>query len=214
MLVVAGGLTLPQAVSPSQLAFAAIPWLFALQQFCEGATWLGMAHGAQAPWVSIPVYAFLCFALVVWPVWVPLSILLMVRDGRHAGKLMVLSLVGILLSVYLASGLIMSGGQAEIAGHHIHYHLGQQDRFPMVTDLAYGIVTILPAFLSGIRRMWLLGAAIGASYLITATFYDQHIISVWCYFAALLSALVYAILKYADTDHPRHEVLALAPTVR
>jgi hypothetical protein len=42
--------------------------------------------------------------------------------------------------------------------------------------------------------MWVLGTAIAASYVMTAIYYDFYTISVWCYFAAVLSVIVVWIL--------------------
>ena len=39
----------------------------------------------------------------------------------------------------------------------------------------------------------MLGAAILISYIITAIFYEHYILSVWCFFSAILSVSVYLI---------------------
>lgn len=56
------------------------------------------------------------------------------------------------------------------------------------------VATITPAFVSSVPRMWLFGIAVLLSYIVTAIFYADFIVSVWCFFAAVISALVYYIL--------------------
>jgi len=42
--------------------------------------------------------------------------------------------------------------------------------------------------------MWLLGATILVSYVITEIFYDHYIVSVWCFFSSIISVAIYAII--------------------
>ena len=58
----------------------------------------------------------------------------------------------------------------------------------------YLIVTITPFFISGIKRTRLMGILMFLSCLVTAIFFTQYLTSVWCFFAALLSGVVYWIL--------------------
>jgi hypothetical protein len=56
------------------------------------------------------------------------------------------------------------------------------------------MATILPPFFSPLKRMWMLGLAILISYIISAIFYEHYILSVWCFFASVISISVYAII--------------------
>jgi hypothetical protein len=42
--------------------------------------------------------------------------------------------------------------------------------------------------------MWLFGILITISCLVSGIFFAQYLTSVWCFFAALISALIYWIL--------------------
>jgi len=42
--------------------------------------------------------------------------------------------------------------------------------------------------------MWMFGTAIFISYIITAIFYDHFVVSVWCFFASIISISIYAIM--------------------
>jgi hypothetical protein len=42
--------------------------------------------------------------------------------------------------------------------------------------------------------MWYLGIAILVSYIMTKIFYTDYIVSVWCFFASVISIAVYAVI--------------------
>jgi hypothetical protein len=44
--------------------------------------------------------------------------------------------------------------------------------------------------------MWLLSFVIGVSYLISAILYEDYIISVWCFFASLISIVIYFFVRW------------------
>jgi hypothetical protein len=52
--------------------------------------------------------------------------------------------------------LIIHGIHAEISGRHLVYQSGYQDSFGIVALSVYLAVTILPIFVSGIKRMCIL----------------------------------------------------------
>jgi len=65
--------------------------------------------------------------------------------------------------------------------------------------------------------MWWLGFFISISYVATALFYNAYIISVRCYFAALLSVIIYWILNGLpvitafSSKNPAHRVQNILP---
>lgn len=67
-----GVLTISQAKTKKELPFASIPLLFGIQQLIEGAVWLSFSNSALN---SISTYAYSMFSHVLWPIFVPASIL-------------------------------------------------------------------------------------------------------------------------------------------
>lgn len=61
--------------------------------------------------------------------------------------------------------------------------------------LLYLSATIIPFFISGKRRMWLMGLLFFVSCLLTGLFYKENLTSVWCFFAAIISVVVFWILR-------------------
>lgn len=176
------------------LPFASIPLIFGVQQITEGFLWLALSNFHYAAWQVPATYLFLFFAQVVWPSWVGFAMYRMeiVKIRRQA--ILVLLGIGVLVSAYLAYCLLNFRVEAAVAEHHIAY---QQD-YPESVDHSFGwlyvVATITPAMISSIRRMWLFGIAVLVSYIITALFYTGYIVSVWCFFAAVISVVIYAIL--------------------
>lgn len=184
-----------KTTKPSQRIFAAIPLLFAVQQFAEGILWIVLSNTADnAQLEKFSTAVFIVIAQIVWPIWVPLSIQQLETNRNARQWLTFLAILGLIVSLSLAWCFISYEVKAEINGYHITYIQNYPDFFKGTGSYFYVLVTILPPFLSHFKRMWLLGMMILVSYLITKIYYDDYLISVWCFFAAIISALVYYIL--------------------
>lgn len=189
-----GVAAIKKAKSPSQIPFAAIPLIFAVQQAAEGFLWLTLPDPEQGFIQNILTHIFLFFAQVVWPVWVPIAVILLEKGEARKKTQKVLVATGAIVSAYLAYCLFRFHVHAEITGHHVFY---RQDYPPVLSDyggILYVIATIFPPFFSRVKKMWMLGTAILISYIITTIFYEDYIVSVWCFFASVISILVYVIM--------------------
>ncbi len=141
---------------------------------------------------ELAVALFLGFALVGWPIWVPISLFVAERDPRRGRILAVLSAVGVIVSVYAAILLIRGQPAAHVAGHSIAY--SYEERGPaLVLALylpGYVLPTVVPFFVSTISRAKLMGTVLVLSLLATFLIERQALTSVWCFFAAILSVLI------------------------
>lgn len=189
-----GVASIKKAKSSSQIIFAGIPLIFAVQQITEGFLWLSLSNPGYAPLQQVTTYIFLFFAQVVWPVWVPFAILKLEPKERRKKSEKVLVGIGALVSVYLAYCLLIFPAEAKIVEYHISYEQNYPAAIARYCGFLYIVATIVPPFFSRIRRMWMLGTAILISYVITTIFYTDYIVSVWCFFASIISIAVYAIL--------------------
>lgn len=194
VLAAIGVITLKITRKPSHLVFAFIPVLFAIQQISEGFVWVTLQHLEYARWQSIPIDVFMFFAHIVWPFWITLSAWLMESRPVRKKILAVLFCVAIVLSGSEVYYMLLMPVGAEISGHHIQYLFEYPQTYLIITNIVYGLVTIVPCFISSIKRMWLLGFCFTASLLFSALFYHSHILSVWCFFAAILSIIIYLII--------------------
>lgn len=67
---------------------------------------------------------------------------------------------------------------------------------PLPASALYALTILLPLLLSSYRHLRVFGVLAAVSMGLTSVFYDYALISVWCFFAALLSLyLGYMILK-------------------
>jgi hypothetical protein len=190
----AGIASLKKTGSRNQLAFAAIPLIFGIQQFTEGFLWLSFLNPDYHFFRQPATYVFLTFAQVIWPSWVPFSVLMMEKDIVRRKVLYFMQGIGILVSVFLAFRLITTDPVAEISNHHILYHLGFSIAIIRSMSVLYFIATVVAPFVSRIKKMWSLGLTILFSYIISRIFFENYVISVWCFLAAVISIAVYWVI--------------------
>jgi len=103
--------------------------------------------------------------------------------------------MGILLSLYYSFCLLFFNVTPQIMGYHILYKTDFPTSIKIPAFMVYLIVTISPLFVSSIKRMHLLGIILFLSFLVTAVFFTQYLTSVWCFFAALISGVIFWILR-------------------
>jgi hypothetical protein len=202
VLSVIGVATIKKVIHPSQIPFATIPLLFSMQQFSEGFLWLALTQPAYAFLQEFTTYLFLTFAQVIWPFYVPAAIFLFQEKEKRGNISKILAVIGAAVSLYLAYCLLMYPVEAKITGHHIAYWQDYPDALDIYSGTFYVLATIVPAFFSPIKHMRFLGAAILISYIITQVFYSGYIVSVWCFFASIISIIVFIIMAtFKNTDH-------------
>jgi uncharacterized membrane protein len=74
------------------------------------------------------------------------------------------------------------------------YSIDTPDSYKSITNLIYFATAVLPPFLSSVNKAWWIGAILIASYLIAKVFYEDYIISIWCYFATAISVIILLII--------------------
>ena len=195
-----GAVAMNQNKPPSHRMLALVPLLFAAQQVAEGVVWMTIHDPAQARLQGLAVAFFLSFALVAWPIWVPISLFVAERNPRRKRALAVLSWIGVVVGVYATVLLIRGQPTAHVAGHSIAY--SYKDRAPaLVLALylhGYVLPTVVPFFVSTISRAKLMGTVLVLSLLATFVIERQALTSVWCFFAAILSV---PIVLSISRDH-------------
>lgn len=195
--------TIKKAQQPSQIYFASIPLIFCVQQISEGFLWLALSNSTYASLQQVTTYTFLFFAQVLWPIWVPFALLKLEKDEKRKKFQKILVGIGGFVSVYLAYCLVSYTVEAKIIGYHILYI---QD-YPAISYYGtplYVIATITPAFISSIKKMWTLGLTILTSYIITKLFYEDYIISVWCFFASIISITIFYLMSKLKDLNVKH----------
>jgi hypothetical protein len=190
-----GAFTLKEVKEKRQFPFAVIPFLFAVQQFSEGVLWLTLDKPDQYQWQVRSAYFFLAFAQVVWPLWVPIAIAAVETNPLRKKIMTGITVVGVLFSAMLCYGLVYYHAYVNLDCYHIQYVLQFPDYMSKISIVVYPLTTIVPGLVSSQKRMRIMGALLGLSLLLVEMIYTRVVISVWCFFAALLSVYVYFIIR-------------------
>jgi hypothetical protein len=201
ILTAVGVAGLKHVNKPSQQFFAAIPFLFATQQLIEGFVWIGILNNSA--WKSVPIHLFIFFAQVVWAFWVPYSILKMETQAKRIRIIKACLWIGILLAVYISYCLIFFNTTAFINGNHVNYKLYFPHQYYPILGLLYLLPIIVPPIASSVAEIRLIGILLLLSFIITKLLFNDEVISVWCFFAAIISSIVYWVLK----NHAKEKVV-------
>ena len=197
----AGVACLQRVQSPSQIPLALVPLLFAAQQAVEGALWLALPQGPQAPTCIALTQTFLVFALLFWPVFAPLAVLSIETDAWRRKLIGICLLSGIGVALYLLSVMMGSTHQALLKDGHIIYDT--QPPPDRLVGVFYVITTGLAPALSTHRAINLLSIIIVTGSLVAWFAYWDAFVSVWCFFAALASAVILLHFEHARVQARR-----------
>jgi hypothetical protein len=195
VLTVIGIITIKKTHHRSQLLFASIPLIFGVQQIAEGILWLSLPNPDYPNTQKIATYTFLLFAQIIWPIWTPIAILLLEKKETRNKIQRFFVGAGILVGLYLGYCLVLFHVEARIESHHIIYIQNYPVNIRFFSILFYGLATIAPAFFSHVKGMWLLAITILLAYIISEIFYDNYLLSVWCFFSSIISIAVFKIMK-------------------
>ncbi len=194
VLTAIGIATITRNKQPSQRLFATIPFVFGIQQISEGFVWTASKTPGNQLMLDLAIYFFLFAALVIWPAMVPISVLLTEKPGTRKRVVLAFTVVGCAVALYNLGGMILTDVTAQIIGFHIVYTIGTPKEMEIVTTIAYLIATLLPMFFASTKKMPIFGIIVVISYIIAFIFYRESLASVWCFFAALCSAVIYWIV--------------------
>jgi hypothetical protein len=181
------------------LPLAAAPLLFGLQQLCESRVWDAVNRG-DSELARVPSLAFLFFALALWPVWIPLATAAIEPSVRKRRAFVAAAALGLLsfVAYYLPVAADGRGLHPTLACRSIRYDFSAAAlaRSPWwrVVPALYVAVTCGPLLASSDRRVRPLGAASVVSAAATYALFEFAFASVWCFFAAALSAYLAFVL--------------------
>ncbi len=198
LITAIGVMTVRTNRDPSRRMFSAIPLIFGVQQISEGFVWVALQSPGHDLMLSISMYIFLIAALIVWPSVLPLSVLAMEKVKNRRLALYFFLVVGLLTAAYYVLSLLVTDIDPRIISHHIKYAPEFPRPLALPVFIAYLIATLAPLFISSVRKMWMFGLLVTVSCLITGIFFKEYLASVWCFFAALISAVIWVIVRRKD----------------
>jgi hypothetical protein len=189
-LTVVGLATLRSAHGWRETPLAAVPLLFAVQQYAEGLLWLRLESGEADRGAVILAHLFLLVAEVVWPVLVPIAALLLEPDARRRRWMLPFALLGAVVGAVLLAAMVVSPYQPSIRQHSILYANGLE--YIAGSELFYVAAVTAPLLLSSRRTIFAIGVMDAALFFVARYLYSATYVSVWCFFAAAVSVLVAA----------------------
>ncbi|MEK7067340.1 MAG: DUF6629 family protein [Patescibacteria group bacterium] len=187
VLTAIGTATIKNAKTKAELPFASVPLLFGIQQAVEGVIWISFGLPALN---AVMTYAYLMFAYVFWPIFFPISVLLLETNPVRKKFLRIFSLIGFVVGAYLLFFLFTDPGKAHIVNQSIAYDY--QHLYKMLPLALYLLATCGSGCISSYRIINIFSVMLLASFFIAGWFFYATFVSVWCFFAAVLSFIVYA----------------------
>lgn len=205
-LTVISGLSLRKTASKKMhrmIPLALSPFCVALQQFCEGIVWLYLTNVIEKPLGIIGIYGFVVFAAVWWPIWIPLAIYCAENVLWRKRFLFFVILIGCITAALFFVSLCTHSIQIDMTNHHLYYSTLSKpfnSSNSATTHLEYTLFTmylvavLLPFFITRIPYAWTIGMVLGSSFIVSQLLSHAAAPSLWCFFAALSSGLVYWII--------------------
>jgi hypothetical protein len=187
ILLLTGYVAVSQAKTRQQHMLSVIPLLFSLQQFIEGLLWLSLQDHTYSQWRQPLLYLFLIPAQVIWPLFIPLCTLVIETDTVRRKILSVCCVVGAITAALFLYGFFFYNAGVAIRHHHILYVLDLPFLQQWYGGIPYLFAAVVAPLISSDPRMRLTGLLLLISYLVARLFYKEYVISVWCYFATLIS---------------------------
>lgn len=182
---------------------ALVPVLFGMQQGFEGRVWQELDAGRAGAAVPFAL-GFHFFSHFLWLWWFPLCSTLL-----EPGKLRKRLFLGLGIFGALAGGLVYftilfhpDWMSVEVRQHSINYRVSSTYRgpfsIPIPASALYAVIVLVPLLFSSHRHIRIFGGLIALSVVLASLAYGYAFVSVWCFFAAVLSLyLAYMIRKLA-----------------
>ena len=211
LLTAVGLATLKKVSKPAQLVFASIPIFFALQQFAEGVLWLTLRNPGYPGLQGVTTQMFIVMAQVIWPAMIPVSVLLLEEKGTRRKVLLALFFAGLYVALSNLYGLAVYPVHVLISSRHLVYQNDLHAGFGKIGLALYFAVTVIPLLVSGVRRMYVLGIIMALSFTVSAVFYMECLTSVWCFFAAVISFIIYFIVRDLSEKRPGRRAISPGP---
>jgi len=192
VLTTVGVLTIGKTRSKSEIPFAAIPLIFGVQQAVEGMIWLYPVGPSVVHSCMTTDFSFISH--VFWPVFIPVAVLLIEKVQWRRRALEVFMCVGFVMGLWLLYLFMTVPMHAVILNHSINYVSSHS--YSIAEQYLYLVAACLCCLFSSHRYVNLFGLLVFFSAVLTSVFWSVTFVSVWCFFSAIVSAVIY--LQFAD----------------
>ena len=187
-LAVTGILTL-KASTRHEILFASIPLLFAVQQFIEGVIWLVLRHGGLAGAAYWLAQTYTVFVGMVWPMLAPFSLWMIEPEPKRRNMMLAILAVGVGIALFTMHAIMQLPVTASITDYCIQYDYPAPQ--PHYLLALYVVATCGAFFCSSEHAIVRLGWINMVAFLVAYYFYRYDLASVWCFFAAFISGVIF-----------------------
>ncbi len=193
LLLTIGIASIRKTCSKKEIPLASLPIILSAHQFIEGLLWLTLLGKIPQSFQFPMTLIFLIVAFSFWPTYSPISIFCIESNPKRKLSIFSLIIFGIVVSTFLFYYLLVGPFSASIVNCSIYYN----HFIPGQKELAilYLLTTFGPYLLSSYKKIVHIGILNVIFCFISYYLYSQTFISVWCFFAALLSIAIYFFFR-------------------
>lgn len=185
---------------PPYWLWALIPALFGFQQAFEGGVWQALNAGKAHAALTFAL-GFHFFSHFLWLWWLPLSSYLVeqnkIRKRVFAGCALFGAFAGTL--VYAVMLLHPEWMTVAVKEHSLVYDFSVPYRsdiqIPVTPLMLYGLTILVPLLFSSRRQIRIFGVLLVLSMALASEIRNAAFVSVWCFFAALLSLYIVHMIR-------------------
>lgn len=187
-----------QASRPDLVPLASFPLFFGLQQLVEGWVWLRLG-GPDPGSATTPAIGFLFFAYALWPGLVPWAAARSEPDPLRRRVFAATALLGAAFGLSLFLPLLFEPAWlalTQVRGSILYDARLVYDGIVshMSLRVFYAALVCLPLIAHSLAPIRLFGILITLSVVLSFVFANYAFVSIWCFFAALLSASILPVI--------------------
>ena len=176
-----------------------IPIIFAIHQFAEGMNWMLYYESSSIKTFFNYLYTYIeyCF----WPFYIPLS-LYFIKPNQNLIKKKIIGLIfilGLIYSLYWIYYIVQSGVvvyntcQPDCGGLSYIVQFPREQLF--FSKLFYLMTVSGTMILSSLKANKIYGVLVAFAWIIANEYFLESFGSIWCFFAGVLSVVIYMSIK-------------------
>ena len=193
-LSVLGVATIRMTSRKAEIPLAMIPLLFGVQQLTEGMIWLSFRDESPLSNTTL-TFVYSLFSHVLWPIFIPFAVGRLENIPWRKKAVTACQIAGTAVGLYLLYIIIQFPVTSLVLEKHIAY---DSPHFYIVTVmLLYLIATCASSLFSSSRVIQVFGGLSLATFIAAYAIHAATFFSVWCFFAAMLSFIIYCYFRQA-----------------
>jgi hypothetical protein len=164
--------------------------------------WLELLKGGTGNpyWLT---QSYIVLVGVLWPLLMPFSLWMIEPERQHRNRMLAAIAVGAGIALFTLHAILQFPVTARIADYCIVYDYPVAQ--PHFMLMLYVIAACAAFFLSSDVAIVWLGVINMAAFGVTYYFYRYDLTSIWCFFAAVISGLIYVHFSYLHKNSAQRE---------